>query len=208
MSLIVDETARRARIAPAGCENPSRCAKWLEADHFALQGPLRDGRERSAVGRGEHVCGLGKWIGVPHLTDGSGHRRACRRRSVRLALVDAEAMTVGGTVLGIDLSRDVALIRLDREVDGYNFSFASSTPQSGESVVAIGFPLGQGKSITAGTVSGLERELTSPSGVEVSDLIQADVAVSPGNSGGPLLNDVGEVVGVVVESLDDPNAQG
>ena len=127
--------------------------------------------------------------------------------SVSVALVD-ELAPVGGTVQGLDASRDVALIRLDRPVEGFNFTLAQSAPQPGESVIAIGFPLDQGKSITTGTVAGIGRELLGPNGVSVFDLIQADVAVSPGNSGGPLLNDVGEVVGVVVGSLDDPSAQG
>lgn len=136
-------------------------------------------------------------VTAAHVVDGA----------VSLALVDDE-MTVAAQVLGIDRSRDVALLQLDRPLTGYNFSIAFTEPDPGQTVVAIGFPLQQGKSITTGTVAGLDRRLQDPQGAVVSDLIQADVAVSPGNSGGPLLDEFGDVVGVVVGALNNPDAQG
>jgi len=68
----------------------------------------------------------------------------------------------------------------------------------GDDVVAVGFPFGFGPSVSSGVVSGLKREFESPEGKRVlSNLIQFDAAVNPGNSGGPLVNMNGEVLGIV-----------
>ena len=68
----------------------------------------------------------------------------------------------------------------------------------GDEVIAVGFPFGIGPSVSAGVVSGLRREYRSPQGKRVlTNLIQFDAAVNPGNSGGPLVTADGEVVGIV-----------
>jgi S1-C subfamily serine protease len=67
----------------------------------------------------------------------------------------------------------------------------------------VGFPFGIGPSVTAGVVSGLRREFRSPEGKRVlTNLIQFDAAVNPGNSGGPLVTLDGEVVGIVTGILN------
>jgi S1-C subfamily serine protease len=78
----------------------------------------------------------------------------------------------------------------------------------GDKVIAVGFPFGIGPSVTSGIISGLKREYRSPEGKEVlSNLIQFDAAANPGNSGGPLVNMEGEVVGIVTAILN-PGEQG
>ena len=73
----------------------------------------------------------------------------------------------------------------------------------GDEVVAVGFPFGIGPSASAGVVSGLGREYQSVSGTRVlTNLIQFDAAVNPGNSGGPLVTSEGEVVGIVTGLLN------
>ncbi|MBY4899139.1 S1C family serine protease [Cupriavidus sp. AU9028] len=78
----------------------------------------------------------------------------------------------------------------------------------GADVVAVGFPFGIGPSVSAGVVSGLDRQFVSPDTRESLDrLIQFDAAVNPGNSGGPLINMNGEVVGIVTAILN-PSQSG
>ena len=73
----------------------------------------------------------------------------------------------------------------------------------GDRVIAVGFPFGIGPSVSAGVVSGLKREYRSPQGKRLlTNLIQFDAAVNPGNSGGPLVTADGEVVGIVTGILN------
>ncbi|MEX2532154.1 MAG: trypsin-like peptidase domain-containing protein [Gemmatimonadota bacterium] len=78
--------------------------------------------------------------------------------------------------------------------------------RSGDRVVAVGFPFGIGPSLSAGVVSGVGREYRNPEGERVlTGLIQFDAAVNPGNSGGPLATEDGEVVGIVTAILNPSN---
>lgn len=79
---------------------------------------------------------------------------------------------------------------------------SSETLHSGDDVVAVGFPFGIGPSASAGVVSGLGREFAGDNGPVISNLIQFDAAANPGNSGGPLVNADGEVVGIVTAILN------
>jgi S1-C subfamily serine protease len=76
----------------------------------------------------------------------------------------------------------------------------------GDSVVAIGNPLGLTRTTTTGVVSGLDRQTHNPDGSGLGGLIQFDAAVNPGSSGGPLLNSDGGVVGIVVALANPTNA--
>jgi S1-C subfamily serine protease len=70
-------------------------------------------------------------------------------------------------------------------------------------VTAIGFPFGIGPSASSGVISGLHRTFVSPEGKQtLSDMIQFDAAANPGNSGGPLINQDGEVVGIVTAIMN------
>nr|WP_255646014.1 trypsin-like peptidase domain-containing protein [Actinoplanes polyasparticus] len=77
----------------------------------------------------------------------------------------------------------------------------------GDDVVAIGNPLGLTATTTSGVVSGLDRTLSRDRGGDIAGLIQFDAAVNPGSSGGPLLNDRGQVIGIVV-ALANPTDDG
>jgi len=102
-------------------------------------------------------------------------------------------------VLSVDASTDLAAVKVDAsDVQGIRpLELADSDKaQVGDSVVAIGYPLGLDRTATAGIVSGLERQIQSPNGFSIDKVIQTDAAVNPGNSGGPLLNDKGQVIGV------------
>jgi putative serine protease PepD len=102
-------------------------------------------------------------------------------------------------VLSVDASTDLAAIKVDAsDAQGIRpLQLADSdNAQVGDTVVAIGYPLGLDRTATSGIISGLERQITSPNGFSIDKVIQTDAAVNPGNSGGPLLNDKGQVIGV------------
>jgi putative serine protease PepD len=102
-------------------------------------------------------------------------------------------------VLSVDASTDLAALKVDpSDVQGIRpLELADSDgAKVGDSVVAIGYPLGLDRTATAGIVSGLERQIESPNGFSIDKVIQTDAAVNPGNSGGPLLNAKGQVIGV------------
>jgi putative serine protease PepD len=102
------------------------------------------------------------------------------------------------TVVGSDASTDVAVIDVDAPASVlFPISFAdSSRVQVGDGVVAIGSPFGLEQTVTSGIVSALHRDMRSPNGFTIDDSIQTDAAINHGNSGGPLLNAEGKVIGV------------
>jgi S1-C subfamily serine protease len=102
-----------------------------------------------------------------------------------------------GTVIGQDPARDVALVRSSAPIRGAVLRLAPRAPQLGESVAALGFPLGLPLTVTKGSVSGLGRSVPIDE-INRRQMVQTDAAVNPGNSGGPLLSiDTGDVVGLV-----------
>ena len=109
----------------------------------------------------------------------------------------ADGQRVPGEVVAADASTDLALVRTERE-DLPVARFQTELPQVGELAIAMGSPLGFQNSVTAGIISGIGREV--PGSAEQSqalvNLIQTDAAISPGNSGGALVNGAGEVVGI------------
>jgi S1-C subfamily serine protease len=110
--------------------------------------------------------------------------------------VESPDGTYSAEVIGVDASADLALLRLPNPVSGHVFTFSETDPSPGTHVAAIGFPLGEPKTLTEGTVSGLDRTIEID-GVSQSHLLQTDTAINPGNSGGPLITADGDVVGVV-----------
>ncbi|OMH22982.1 hypothetical protein BKD30_14825 [Tersicoccus phoenicis] len=105
-------------------------------------------------------------------------------------------------VLGSDANDDLALLRLDRAVDGYRFALQGTLPPVAAAVAAVGYPITSELSFTAGTVSTVNAEIDSGGGDVVSGLIKTDAAVNPGNSGGPLMDNQGRVVGVILLRRD------
>lgn len=101
-----------------------------------------------------------------------------------------------GTVIGSDPATDLALVRATRPLAGHHFALATTPPNVGSPVAAIGFPIGDPITFTVGGISGLERNI-SVEGQHLTGLIETDTAINPGNSGGPLLTADGTVVGVV-----------
>jgi hypothetical protein len=133
---------------------------------------------------------------VEHVVDGA----------TSITLKQAGKSLGTATVVGEDRARDLALLRTSVPIKGYRFKLAEQAPRLGEDVAALGYPLGLPFSVTRGSVSGSDRSIPID-GVTRRKLIQTDAAVSPGNSGGPLLVPGSkEVVGLV--DLDATTADG
>ncbi len=106
--------------------------------------------------------------------------------------------TYDATVVGTDPSTDLAVLKVDAPASLLTpLELGSSSElEVGDGVVAIGSPFGLEETLTAGIVSALGRQMEAPNGFTINDSIQTDAAINHGNSGGPLLNMQGEVVGV------------
>jgi S1-C subfamily serine protease len=103
------------------------------------------------------------------------------------------------TVIGRDPSTDIAVLRIKRAQGRALTPLElgnSDVVQVGDAVVAIGNPFGLERTVTAGIVSAIQREITAPNGFAIDRVIQTDAAINHGNSGGPLLNADGRVIGV------------
>jgi S1-C subfamily serine protease len=114
------------------------------------------------------------------------------------------------TVIGAQPEKDLAVLKPQKIPDDLEPAVLGSSQQltSGDGVVAVGFPYGIGPSVSAGVVSGLNRQFKTPDGKQVlTGLIQFDAAANPGNSGGPLVNMSGEVVGIVTAILNPTSAR-
>jgi len=111
----------------------------------------------------------------------------------------AQSQPIPATVVGVDGSSDVALLKVDpsKAPPLYPLPLGdSSKVQVGEPVVAIGNPLGFQFTLTNGVVSAIDRTLQSPTGQKIPNGIQTDAAINEGNSGGPLIDSTGHVIGI------------
>lgn len=146
------------------------------------------GRRGGSVGTGVLVTSDGEVVTNAHVVEGASAVR------VRLA---GETEPRPATVIGADPSNDLALLRIAG--DGFPaVTFADpASIRIGDEVVAIGFALDLdgGPSVTRGIVSALDRTISTSDGA-LDGLVQTDAAISSGNSGGPLVNAAGEVVGI------------
>jgi S1-C subfamily serine protease len=112
-------------------------------------------------------------------------------RARKIAILTYDKQIVPAKLVGFDVSRDIALLKVEGNYHALELG-DSATVQPGRKVIAIGNPLGLSFTVTQGIVSAIDRE--GPNGLE--EYIQTDVSLNPGNSGGPLIDVSGEVIGV------------
>jgi len=123
----------------------------------------------------------------------------------RIRVVFADGMEAVADLVGARPEHDLAVLKAQSVPDDLEPATMRSTVglRPGEPVVAVGFPFGIGPSASAGVISGLGREYRSAEGKRIlTNLIQFDAAVNPGNSGGPLVTNEGEVIGIVTGLLN------
>jgi putative serine protease PepD len=113
----------------------------------------------------------------------------------------ANGKTYTAKVVGTDSSTDLAVLKVDAPSSQLHpLTLADSgTVSVGDGVVAIGSPFGLQNSVTTGIVSALHRTIDSPNGFAIEDAIQTDAAINHGNSGGPLLDSSGNIIGVTAQ---------
>ena len=142
---------------------------------------------RGGVGSGVVISPDGLVLTNAHVVNGA--------KEIRLS--DTEGRTTESRLLGIDPDTDLALLRADA---ARSLAFAPlgdfEALRRGQIAIAIGNPLGFESTVTAGVISALGRSLRSVSGRMIEDVIQTDASLNPGNSGGPLVNSRGEVIGI------------
>jgi S1-C subfamily serine protease len=123
----------------------------------------------------------------------------------RIEVTFFDGLVSDAEVIGTRPEHDLAILQAKQLPDDIVPATMRSTAglRPGDEVVAVGFPFGIGPSASAGVISGLRREYVSPEGKRLlTNLIQFDAAVNPGNSGGPLVTSEGEVIGIVTGLLN------
>jgi S1-C subfamily serine protease len=150
----------------------------------------------SAIGTGVIVNANGIIMTAAHVVSGA--------QTITVAYADGTRSTAA--IVRADAQRDIAMLIPAKLPETVVPAALGGGVEVGDDVVAIGNPLGLTASTTNGVVSGLNRSTRGRSGA-MSGLIQFDAAVNPGSSGGPLVNDQGQVVGIVV-ALANPTSAG
>src|SRR4051794_32028464 len=150
--------------------------------------PLGDRQQQRAQGSGFVVDESGHIVTNDHVVDGA--------KSVSVQFWNGA--TYKATVVGTDPSTDLGVIKVDAPQSVLHpIKFGNSNSvQVGDTTIAIGSPFGLQETVTSGIVSALHRQMEAPNNFTINDSIQTDAAINHGNSGGPLLNIAGDVIGV------------
>lgn len=145
------------------------------------------GSKPAGVGSGLVVASDGLILTNSHVVSGAG--------AIKVSMADGQKSDA--RVIGEDPHSDIAVLRTDVHLAAPALSFFDSKAiHKGQLAIAIGNPLGFEQTVTAGVVSAIGRSMRSQTGRLIDDVIQTDAALNPGNSGGPLVDSRGRVIGI------------
>ncbi|HXT88545.1 MAG TPA: trypsin-like peptidase domain-containing protein [Trebonia sp.] len=180
----------------AASPSPSPTGTMSVPDIFQRVSPsvvtVKDGKD---LGAGVIVSDSGTILTAAHVVAGKGG----------ITVTFADGTVVAAAVTSADTQTDIAVLTPAQLPQIVVPATLGGSTNIGETVVAVGNPLGLTDSVSSGVVSGLNRSAITDTGKRTG-LIQFDAAINPGSSGGPLLDDRGMVVGIVV-ALADPTGQ-
>jgi S1-C subfamily serine protease len=190
------------RSAPGVVQVTSTSVVTVPADPFFGGQFFPEQQQQQSLGSGFVVDKAGHVVTNYHVVQGA--------RKIRVSFSNGASMKAA--VVGTDPSSDLAVLKIDA-------SSRALTPlplgdsdlaKVGDPVVAIGNPFGLDRTVTAGIVSAIQRAITAPNGYTIDHVIQTDAAINHGNSGGPLLNGRGDVIGVnsQIETGDNSSSSG
>jgi S1-C subfamily serine protease len=199
-SLSINQIYRRA--APGVVQVTSTTLVTVPADPFFGNPFFPQQQQEQSLGSGFVVDKAGHVVTNYHVINGA--------KKVRVSFSNGASMKA--SIEGTDPSSDLAVLKIDassRALTPLQLG-DSDAMEVGDPVVAIGNPFGLDRTVTAGIVSAIQRAITAPNGYTIDHVIQTDAAINHGNSGGPLLNGSGQVIGVnsQIETGDGSNAGG
>ena len=159
----------------------------------------KDGEKEISTGTGVVIMEDGTILTNLHVTQGA----------TKLIVTFFDGSKSPAIVTAVQANNDLAVLKPEKIPDDLPPATLGTSNQvvAGDEVVVVGFPFGIGPSVSAGGVSGLNREFQGKDGPLMRGLIQFDAAANPGNSGGPLINLSGEVIGIVTAILNPTSAK-
>jgi 2-alkenal reductase len=174
-----------AQVGPAVVTVVNHLQSQSGVDIFGF--PVGPTEDPQASGSGVIISKDGYVITNNHVVEGAR----------KLEVIFRDGTSVEAALVGTDPFADVAVVKIAGPVPGVAEFGNSDALNPGESVIAIGSPLGDYKNtVTVGVVSATGRTISTQDGYQMEDLIQTDAAINHGNSGGPLVNLAGQVVGI------------
>ncbi|MEV6298975.1 trypsin-like peptidase domain-containing protein [Actinoplanes sp. NPDC051861] len=197
-----EEVTAAPVVSPSASAGPLTVAEVYQAlapSVVLIETTGHDSANKLEAGTGTGVIANadGTVLTALHVVDGA--------ESIRLTYADGTK--AAAAIASKTPEQDIATITPEKLPETLVPAVLGGGAGIGDDVVAIGNPLGLTWSTSSGVVSGLERTLNRENGADIEGLIQFDAAVNPGNSGGPLINDRGQVIGVVV-ALANPTDAG
>jgi S1-C subfamily serine protease len=187
--------------APGVVQITSTSTATIEPDPFLNPFGFPEEQQQQALGSGFVIDKSGHIVTNSHVIEGA--------EEIEVGFSNRDS--VEARLVGEDRSTDLAVLKVDVDARALTPLALGNSDRVrvGDSVVAIGNPLGLERSVTAGIVSALHRPLTAPNEFTIDDVIQTDAAINSGNSGGPLIAANGKVIGVnTAIATGDTGARG